>query len=97
MRMKAGLVALGAAALIVGNAGAALADHSHFVVRVAQDGTRHCQYLAAGQSEPSAVHPLHYLVHLGHAGSDSNGTDVDKNANEAARCDVVSYPGSKTL
>jgi hypothetical protein len=85
------LVAVAAsAASVIGMGGPAFADHSHFVVITHPvTGERTCQYLAAGQSEAAAVHPLHTKVHMGTPGSDERGNDVDKDANETRRCDTV--------
>jgi hypothetical protein len=85
------LVALAAsAASVIGLGGPAFADHSHFVVIThPRTGVTTCQYLAAGGSEAAAVHPLHNKVHMGTPGSDERGNDVDKDANETRRCDVV--------
>lgn len=85
------VVGLGiAAASVLTMGGTAAADHSHFVVITHPvTGVRTCQYLAHGTSEPAPNHPLHNLVHLGTPGGDDHGTDVDKGANQAARCDIA--------
>ena len=75
---------------VIGLGGPAFADHAHFVVIThPKTGVTTCQYLAGGGSESGAVHPLHNKVHTGTPGSDARGTDFDKDANEAQRCDVV--------
>jgi hypothetical protein len=85
------LVGIATAAIgVITTGGTAFADHAHFVVITdPRTGDTTCQYLANGTSEPAANHPLHTLVHLGTPGTDAHGTDVDKSANEADRCDTV--------
>lgn len=83
-------VVTAAAAVLLTMGGTAFADHAHFVVITdPRSGETTCQYLANGESEPAPNHPLHNNVHLGQPGSDDHGTDFDKDANEAARCDNV--------
>jgi hypothetical protein len=86
-----------AGAMFAGMTGAASATHSHFVIRVDQDGVRHCRYIAEGQTskelgEPGG-HVFHLKVHTGQPGLDTHGTDFDRDINEAARCDTVTYSG----
>lgn len=96
--LKKTLVGLAlAGAMSVGMTGTSSADHSHYVIRVDQDGVRHCRYIAEGQTsklldEPGG-HVFHFKVHTGQPGSDAHGTDFDRDINEAARCDTVAYTG----
>ena len=87
-------------AIVLGTAGAAFAGHAHFVIREDRSGTTYCQYVASGQtsiSDPShgGYHRFHENVHVGKPGSDTHGNDFDKASNEAARCDIVYWPGSR--
>ena len=90
-----GLVSAGA--MFVGMTGTASANHSHFVIRVDQDGLRHCRYIAEGQTSKApgdpGGHVFHDKVHTGQPGDDDHGTDFDKYDNEGDRCDVVTYGG----
>lgn len=94
-RILAGFAMAGAMSIAL--TGTSSATHSHYVIRVDQDGVRHCLYIAEGQTskalgEPGG-HVFHLKVHTGQPGMDDHGTDFDRDINEAARCDVVTYSG----
>lgn len=96
------------AGVTAGAAGTALADHGHFVVREARDGTTLCRYIADGQTSKTADEPgghaFHDQVHSGQPGGDDHGNDFDKEGREddwiddegvsqEGRCDIMEEPG----
>lgn len=85
-----------AGAVMLGSVGVSAASHPHFVQRTDQDGVRHCQYIAEGQTsknhEPmdDTTEPgggkFHENVHTAQPGDDTKGTDFGRDTQESDMC-----------
>lgn len=91
------LAALVAAGVFTGSVGVASASHPHFVQREDRDGTRHCTYIAEGQTSKEHDEPgggkFHENVHKGQPGTDDKGTGFGRDTEESEMCDETHENG----